>query len=175
MSLQSVIEAAQFRITGGSPFMWKCYGLNARALEFTAAGQEYYSALVYFDSESQVVYEINFHPNANDPASYSAQNYRWINPQFLEAHNTESTERGVDPKIYIDEERWIDCDLEEDIVDKISTFFRTGTYDERILVPLDLSDESIKALKDLAEKEGKTIDEIVNNILEDIIKSHQNK
>lgn len=161
MSLETIIKAAQFKISGGSPMLWKCYGDNARYLDFSTNTVEDVASVI-FDSVNQTVYEISFHPGED-------KYYRWINPEFFEAYMQEAISRDFDHDIVMDDIPWIDCDLEIDITEKINSFFLTGSYDERIMISLDLSDEAIQALVNLAGEKGVSIDDVVNDILIDII------
>ena len=160
MLLESVIKAAQFKIVGGAPFGWQNFGSNARTLEFSKTGDGYDCASVVFDTVTQEVYEITFNPEFD-----ASKNYRWINPTYLDEYKKECLKKGVTFEIFGDSDRWIDCELSEDIVDKISTYFSTGTFDERIMVSLDLSDEAVVALNTLAAAKGVSIDIVAEEIL----------
>lgn len=125
MNLQAVFEATQFKISGGSPFFWTCFGPFARRITFSANDCSQDDVDVIFDANSQVVYEIEFYPTLDTA-------YRWINPEFKDAFLQEYQDRGLDPTIVDGSEYWIDVSLGLDLVAKIKSYFLSYDVANRV-------------------------------------------
>jgi hypothetical protein len=90
MTLKQIIEACNYRIIGGDPYQWDCYGTDARFLEFSDQdGMECVS--VIFDSKTQVVYEVNLVVPGYEQA------FGWWNPDFESKYLKEANKRNVTP------------------------------------------------------------------------------
>lgn len=90
MKLIDVINAAEGRVCGGSEYCWKCWGDNARFMEFADIdGQEF--CTVVFDCKTYDVYDIQVFVPGHD------QCFIWWNPEFKEAHHNESKVRNINP------------------------------------------------------------------------------
>jgi len=90
MNLLDIINAAQGRICGGSEYQWRCFGPDARFLDFAdSAGLEVID--IVFDSKNQTVYEVSI-----CPAEPSNDHFIWINPAFRDNVMQEAQERKVD-------------------------------------------------------------------------------
>jgi hypothetical protein len=90
MTLKQIIEACNYRIIGGDPYQWDCYGTDARFLEFSDQdGLECVS--VVFDSKTQVVYEVNL------VVPGYKQAFGWWNPDFESKYLKEAKKRNVTP------------------------------------------------------------------------------
>lgn len=90
ITLKQITEACNYRIIGGDPYQWDCYGTNARFLEFSDQdGTECVS--VVFDSKTQVVYEVNLVVPGYEQA------FGWWNPDFEEAYQAECRKRKITP------------------------------------------------------------------------------
>ena len=77
---QELISAAQFKISGGSEYLWSCYGPHARYLDFTSDEFDFEMSLV-FDSITQEVYESSLYIKGSA--------FRWQNPDFIETFKQE--------------------------------------------------------------------------------------
>lgn len=67
MTLMEVIKQCGARVSGGSEYLWTCYGPNARYLEFAdVVGSEY--AHVIHDTKTYEVYEFALHVPGQDQA-----------------------------------------------------------------------------------------------------------
>jgi hypothetical protein len=132
MKLSDVITAAGARVSGGDPFMWKCYGENANFIEFRDTDSQGYAHAVY-DTENYVVYEIHIEVPGQDQA------FRWLNPDFKQAYYAEAVVMRVDPNMAWDEVGYIHVDTEELILEYLKDIGETY-YDN--LPIIESKDES---------------------------------
>lgn len=152
---KKLVKAAQFEITGGSEYLWNCYGKNARYLDMTNENFNVELNLV-FNSKNREVYQASLY--------LSGLAFRWIHPEFLNAYKEECYSRDIDPRIAYEEIFYTDCDVFEDFVAKVKDSFTTGKCDTSVLMTIDLLPEIEEIFSKLPE--GSNIDEFVLNILE---------
>ena len=99
MKLIDVILAAEGRVTGSEKYQWKCYGDNARYLDFVDVdGMDFCS--VIFDTKTFNVYQIDLHVPGTD------QCFKWLNPEFMSLLFNEARVRAIDPFQAWDEVRY---------------------------------------------------------------------
>lgn len=156
--LNEFLNLVNFQITGGSEYLWKCFGPNARYLD---SELDNYSLSCIFDTKTQELYTVDFCYNVNDE---NTEAYRWINPKYKEALFQESEERNVDPTNYCDEVQIVDFEnLHElvSIVDSLCGFTKYTT------MSLDLNEDVILFLSQKAMELNVTMDVLVCNILRD--------
>ena len=165
MQLKDVNESLEHRISGGSEYGWKCYGYNARFLDYES---EYATGSCVFDTEDQAVYEIHveFKDSEQKP-------YRWLNPLFKNVMYEEAAYRSVDANQAWDDVKWIDLETEEDFLEKASAIFKGEDFDKRVSVPLNLSKEELFTMMQLAHEKDITLNELVVEILQAVIDKHE--
>lgn len=132
MQLQDIITAAQFKISEGAEYQWACYGKNARFLDFQSDFEDV-SASCIFDSQNQTVYEASLY--------IGEKAYRWLNPYFSKAMYSESFERDIDPREFCEVCHFCDCEVPEDLLEKTTDAFNTGTCSDDIVIPINLTEE----------------------------------
>lgn len=164
MQLHQVTKALQFRITGGSEYLWNCYP-DGRYLDFTS---EFATASVIFNPNNHNIYEATVEPKDNRP-------YRWINPHYRTAVELEATSRGVDKNEAWDDVMWIDLETEDDFLEKAEAIFSGADFDRRIQVPLTLNNDEMLQLAMLAHDQDITLNQLVVNILSDAIERKSNE
>lgn len=91
MKLNKVMKAAEHRVAGGSEYGWKCFGPNARWMEFADNEDREFADAVY-DTVNNRVYQINVHIPGSDNRCVT-----WIDPEFEHAYVDEARRRKVDP------------------------------------------------------------------------------
>jgi hypothetical protein len=160
-TLKSYLEAIDFKITGGSDFGWSCYGENARYLDCSdSEGSDgSYSVHAIFDSATQQVYAMEAWDYVND------REYRWIDPDFVKAHNREAHRRDFDHQESFDGRKFIEIEVAEDILEKISAIVAGDEYDTRIQVPVDLPEDVMFTLMKEAHEKDMTFNELMEDIL----------
>ena len=165
MQLSEVNKTFNHQITGGSDYGWNCYGLNTWSIDYTS---NYAHGYVIFDTVTQKVYEVNV-----SPVSDTHKPYRYIDPEFREAHNAEAVDRNVDPNVAWDDTNWVDLETELDFIEKASKMFVGQTFDTRVVVPVDLDNDILLQLAMEAHKRDITLNKMVEEVLRNVIADHE--
>jgi len=165
MQLSEINNTFQHQITGGSDYGWDCYGSNTWSIDYSS---KYAHGYVIFDTVTQKVYEVNV-----SPVTDTHKPYRYIDPDYRMSHDTEAVDRNVDPNVAWDDTNWVDLETEEDFIDKASKMFKGEKFDTRIVVPLDLDNETIIQLSMEAHKRDITLNQMVEELLRNMIAQHE--
>lgn len=167
-SLRDFLEAIDFKITDGSEYCWECYGPNARYLDSHGPNlNQDYSIHCIFDSKDQTVYAIEAWDYRNN------REYRWMDPDYVDAYREEAELKDVDPDESMDGQRYINLEVPEDILEKVSKIVAGEEYDTRVDVPLVLPDDQIFELMKLAHERDITLNQLVEEVLLTAIEAHQ--
>jgi hypothetical protein len=168
ITLKDYIEAIEYRITEGSEYTWKCFGPNARYLDSHGPDlNQDYSISAVFDSMDQTVYCV-------DAWDYRTnRTYRWINPNYINAVKAESKKNNIDFYESYDGEKYIDIDVEEDILEKINAIVNGKEYDSRVKVPVVFSDQELLQYMKLAHEMDITFNELVERAIQEAIDSFE--
>lgn len=166
LTLKEWMEVADYKITEGDQYCWQSYGPNAYMLSSWSGKHDGYSFCVYFDTKTQLVYEVQAHDYKNERA------YRMINPDFAEAHDQEALEREVDGNQAWDDVSYIDLEEDDDFIQKCLAIKNGEDYDTRISVPLDLGDDELFELMKMAHERDLTLNEFVEDILREAIERY---
>lgn len=160
ITLKEFMEAIQYQITDTDNYLWDCYGPNAKHMEFWNKLHDG-SVIVncVFDTVDQTVYEVQAWDDTNDVE------YRWIHPAYIEGVAGEALRRGVDFFQSIDEKKYIDIEVPEDIMEKAAAMVAGEEYDDRLVVPLDLNQEQEHMLMKLAHEADMSLNQFVEFIL----------
>lgn len=165
LTIKEWMEIADYKISEGSDYQWQSYGPNAYIMTSWNGEHDGYSFSIYFDTKTQVVYEVQAHDYKNDRA------YRMINTEFAEANANEADDRDVDNNIAWDDLAYVDLEEDDDFIQKCLAIKAGEDYDTRVSVPLDLPDDVLFDLMKLAHSQDITLNELVESILEDAIKA----
>ena len=168
-TLEHFIKAIDYKITGGSDYGWDCFGPNARYLDCDnhADGVYTYGANACFDTVTQVIYSIELWDYVND------REYRWINPDFKFSYEDEARARKIDPNESLDDKKYIDLEVADDILEKINAIVNGRDYDARVKVPVDFSDEDLLKYMKLAHELDITFNELVERAIKEAIEQHE--
>lgn len=163
---QEIIIAAQYQISGGSEYLWACYGSNARYLDFSSEKFDFDMSLV-FDSVTQEVYESSLYIN-----QYA---FRWQNPDFISAYKEECFARNIDPRVAYDNVFYSNCDVFEDYIQKVTDSFNTGECDPDIIMRFDFTPEQMEVFSQLPE--GTNLEEFFLEVIQEQVSqiSKQNR
>ena len=156
ITIEDFLRTVDYRITSGSEYQWQCFGHNARYLDSEVL--EHYSASVVFDTETQVVYEATVCDYAADRA------YRWLNPDFKSNFDAEVQHRQAGDQAW-DTVNYTDLDVTEDFLTKAAAIVAGESYDTRITVPLEMSDNEMLRLMTMAHEQDITLNQLVEQIL----------
>ena len=170
MQLSEVNNVFQHKITGGSDYGWSCYGFDTWSIDYSS---KYAHGYVVFDIGTGKVREVSVSPNVDELLGQALKPYRYLDPDYRDAHNDEAKSRNVDPNQAWDDVKWIDLEVEEDFIDKASKMFNGETFDTRIVVPLDLDNDTMLKLAMEAHKRDITLNEMVEEVLRNVIAEHE--
>lgn len=169
MQLSEINNTFQHKITDGSEYLWNCYGNNVRTIDYTS---KYACGYVVFDTETHEVFEVSVSPVAG-AWDIEPKPYRYINPEHRMSYETEAEDRHVDPNVAWDDVKWVDLETEEDFIDKATKMFVGQTFDTRVVVPLDLDNDTILKLSMEAHKRDITLNQMVEELLRNMIAEHE--
>jgi hypothetical protein len=163
ITVAEFMKTINYRITGGSEYQWNSYGSHSRYLD---SDGETYSASIIFDSESTnsdgsgpIVYEATVCDYVNNRA------YRLINPLFKQQMLEEAASRGIESTFAWDSVEYKDLECNEDWLEKATAIVAGVEYDERISIPLDLSNEELFVLMKMAHERDVTFNQFIEMIL----------
>jgi hypothetical protein len=165
ITLKNFLQAVDYSITGGSDYGWACYGANARYLDCDESNQ--YSINCIFDSVDQTVYSVEAWDYLND------REYRWVHPDYIEQLKAESVQRECKFDISTDDRKFIDLEVAEDMLTKMSAIRHGEPYDTRISVPIDMPDEDLLKFMILAHERDMKFNDLVELALREAIKAHK--
>ena len=169
MYLSDLNEAFDHRISGGDEYLWHCYP-NGRFLEYKS---DYAWVSAIFNTETQEVYEVTV---SIDTSTWEpdVRPYRWLNPEFKDAHDTEAKDRNIDPSVAWDDVKWIDLESADDFLEKALAIFNgDDSFDKRIQVPLDLNEDEILKIALMAHKRDITLNKMVEVMLRSVMDEHK--
>lgn len=165
ISLMQLLSLVEINLTEVSDYLWKCYGLNnPKYFDFTDKNGNDLGSFVA--DKTGFVFEITF--------SYKDKEYRWVHPEFYNKLSEEYKKHNTDMHIAYDDVKFVDLELVSDALDKLSKLYLGEKIDERVVVPLELTDEEWNTLSKLAHEKDITVNKMVEEILENLIKEKKN-
>lgn len=107
MFIEDFFCIIQYKIDSGNPYLWKCFGTNARSVEHMdeSINTYRYSINADFDTKTRVIYVLETYDYED------GMSYRWINPEYKDAYNKEASDRDVDADIAYGNVEFTDVDL----------------------------------------------------------------
>jgi hypothetical protein len=167
ITLKHFMEVVDYKVTEGSDYCWQCYGPNAYRLDSWNQDQDGHSISIVFDTRTHVVYEANAYDYSRNRA------YRLINPDYKFGHDDEAAGRGVNVNQAWDDVNYVDLETDEDFLEKSRAIVANEDYDTRVEVPLNLPDDQLFDLMKLAHEQDKTLNQLVEDILRNVINLHE--
>ena len=167
INLKEWMELVDYKITEGSDYGWGCYGPNSFQLDSWNGvhGKGGYSFSIVFSTKSQKIYEVSMCDYTNDRA------YRMINPKFQEKHRKEAESRNVNLNEAWDDVDYVELDVLDDFIQKALAIRAGESYDTRVQVQVDFSDEDLLQYMKLAHERDMTFNEFVEEALRDAIEA----
>jgi hypothetical protein len=161
ITIKEWMELTDYKITEGSDYGWSCYGPYSYSLDSWNGvhGAGGYSFSITFSTKSQKVYEVSMCDYTNDRA------YRMINPKFQKKHAKEALERGVNLNEAWDCVDYVDLDVVDDFIQKALAIKAGESYDTRVQIEVDFSDEDLLQYMKLAHDRDMTFNELVEEAL----------
>ena len=164
MKIKQINEVLDHKITTGSEYTWNCYP-DARFLEYES---DYAHVSVIFSTINQEVYEAEICIK-RDAYKEDMRPYRWLNPDTKDAMIDEAKKRKVKYRKAWDDVKYIDLDLEVDFLEKAKAIFNGLDFDTRVLMEVDLDDETLLKLAVEAHKRDITINKYIEEVLQAFI------
>ena len=163
ITLKEFLELIEYRITESVEYMWECYGPNAMIIDSWDGEQDGHTLSIIFDKKTTEVFEVT----AADMGAKRV--YRMINPEYADAYVEETEKRGIDLNYAWDDVKYVDLDLTEDFINKATAIIAGEKYDDRVEIELTLSTELIHTAMQLAHQEDITLNQYINNILQQVV------
>jgi len=163
IDMQTWMELVDYKITEGSNYTWRCYGLNTYSLDSWNGKHDDggVSLHITFDTKNQTVFETTVCDYSNNRA------YRMIHPDYVKKHKKESKLHNVNADRAWDDINWIDLDLEEDFLEKARAIIAGEDYDSRVQISVELPADDLFQYMQLAHEQDVTL----NQWMEDAIRS----
>ena len=165
MKIDELLRVAKYQIVDSTPYEWECFGSNARFLDLDTPASKM-NIVCIFDTETEELYSLELYDYAQEHF------YRWIAEDSLNAVIAEHANRGFDFTTAFDDQTYTDVIL-EDIVEKITDIYAGREYDTRIMVPVNLPDNALDLLEEIAAAHAITLDELTDSILRDAIEQQK--
>lgn len=159
ITIKDFMETVDYKITEGSEFGWNCFGPNCHRLEYWSGEQDGCNISILFDTKDQTVYQMEAHDYSNNRA------YRWTGPAAAEAFYKECDQKDVGRDEAYDDVKFVELEVEEDMLTKARAIFLGEDYDTRVEIPLVLPDDSLFELMKMAHKRDITFNQLMENIL----------
>jgi hypothetical protein len=161
ITMKEWMELVDYKITEGSDYGWSCYGPNAYTLDSWNGvhGVGGYSFSIVFSTKSQKVYEVSMCDYTNDRA------YRMINPKNQKKHEKEALARNVNLDEAWDEVNYVNLDVVDDFIQKALAIRAGESYDTRVSMPVDFTDEELLTYMKMAHERDMTFNEFVEEAL----------
>tara|TARA_R110000803_G_scaffold49656_2_gene103302 strand:- start:1835 stop:2347 length:513 start_codon:yes stop_codon:yes gene_type:complete len=163
LTLKEFMDLIDYKITEGSKYQWECFGTNAYTLDSWDGDYQGHSFSILFDTQTQVVYQVEAHDYKNNRA------YRMVNADFSAAYTAECLERGVNEKQATEVVDFVDLDIVDDFIQKCLAIKAGEDYDTRISVPLELDDDMMFDLMKLAHARDITFNQMVELTLQEAL------
>jgi len=163
LTLKEFVELIDYKITEGSKYQWDCFGPNAYTLDSWDGDYQGHSFSILFDTQTQVVYQVEAHDYKNNRA------YRMMNADFSSAYTAECLKRRVAEKEAYEGVEYVDLDDVDDFIQK-SLAIRAGEdYDTRVSIPIDMPEAELMVLFKMAHKRDITFNQLMIEVLQEAI------
>ena len=161
--ISEFLEAIQYNIANISEYAWSCYGTDSVCVDSTKDGC--YDTSANFCTKTKEIREVTLY-------DYSInKSYRWTDPEYAFARQLESMKKNVNDKIAYGVVEFVDVDVIEDILEKIQDIYNGIQYDERVIIPLDISDKDFLQFAKAAHALDITFNEFVEVSIKEAIKN----
>ena len=161
-TLTNFLKAIDYNITETSEYSWGCYGDGIRSMDSYNLGLNECSAI--FTKNGGTIRELTLHDYDNN------RSYRWTDPQFEQARKDEALSFGVDDNLAYDKLEFIELEMIEDMLEKMTAVTRGEEYDTRIMIPLDITDKEFLEVARAAHALDITINAFFTMAIEEAIR-----
>lgn len=162
ITLHEWLELVGYKIVEGYDYMWDCYGKDA-AYGLIAGNMTSYSTDIIFCKETHEVREVVVSEEKTN------RKYRLVDPNFIDAMYEEASIRLIETS----EDFYIDLETSEDFLEKANAIIKGIEYDDRISIPLDMSDAELLIMMRAAHALDITFNQFVEMAVTEAIKDIQ--
>lgn len=168
VTLKQWMEVVNYRITEGDAWNSEAFGSNAHCLSAWNGvhGAGGWSLNIVFDTETQLVYQVEVCDYTNDRA------YRIINPLYKAAAAKEAQSNEYADQAW-DDVNYTDLETDEDWLDKATAIVNGEEYDNRVSIPIDLPEHELMVLFKRAHEEDLTFNDFVEKILREALANEE--
>lgn len=152
ITLNDWLKLVDYKIVEGYDYKWNCYGKNAAYGLCAGSNAELFSSEIVFCKETYQARELTITDNKNN------RTYRFVDPMFAVALQEEANKRGY-AGFYVD--YYIDLETPEDFMQKASAIVKGIGYDERIIIPMEMTDAEMLILMRAAHELDITLNQFV--------------
>lgn len=164
ITLQDGLKQVDYTVTETWQYCWDCFGEKAIGFDAT---NEYADVTFMYNAELDELVQVTVNMSYNHPEYNKGKMfaYRWTHPDFVKAVYEESVKRGIDDGIAWDDVRWADTDSEEDILQKVSDMWNGVPHDTRVIMNIDIDDETFLIVAKRAHERDITFNEMITEML----------
>ncbi len=169
MNLKQILDAADYRMAGGEPYQWNCYGDYSHYLDIADVDGNVVANAIY-DCLTQEIYEavVSYYGDTD----LQSVCYRWTaSPEYVRRRQDEAKSRNVDDTVAWDEIKYTDLETEEDFLEKLTAILNHEDFDRRVQVPLDLSNDELLTLFKQAHERDMTFNDYMAEVLEQALRT----
>jgi hypothetical protein len=172
ITIEQWMHAVNFRISEGSTYGWQCFGSNAYVLTSWDGEHDGVSADITFDTQTQTVFQVCVHDYSKDRA------YRLTNPDYMDSYQSEVKTRSSSLDSELEDPAWddikyIDLDLDNDMLEKLTAIMNYHDYDERVSISVEFTEQELLKYMTMAHERDITFNEFVMEALTDLIKQYE--
>jgi len=158
MKIGEYLKLIGYRIGDCSDFGWECFGPNTKFIESNMINDNYYTNCIYNPASEEI-----FHITFTDCITHKM--YEWIHPDYIQKYDDEFKQNNIFSEDTSNDDDDIRVEIIEDIVEKVQCVMDGKEYDPRILVPVDLDEDTIQELTAIAAERGISIDKLIEDAL----------
>jgi len=166
MNFARFCELTQHRLTEVSHFIWPCFGENAHSFSYWNEDHDGFSISTIVRLDGMIVEVLEVCDYAGNRA------YRWFNPNTgaRDAYMKSAVANSGDQRNQAwDDVNFVDLEVLEDFIAKAEAIRDGRDYDERVTMPIDISDEDFAKIAKLAHDRDITFNQMVEHILREEI------
>lgn len=161
ITLKEWLEIIDYRVIEGGTFMWDCFGPHAYQLSSWEYPDDNFSTGIVFDTITQEVYMVEVCDYINERA------YRLITPAHRDSFLQYSMNRIGDASYAWDNVEFTDLEVVSDWKEKAIAIWNKQDYDTRVVISVDMPQDLIIRLYELAHAADITVNKFVEQILQE--------
>ena len=163
MHIKEILELMNYQLASTTDYLWTSFGENAKFWDFYDT-EENETCTAITNSKMEVVCLEAFCDYLDEPKMY-----RWVDEKYKESFMNENNEKSYEENEY----RIIDCETCDDILTKMKAILNRQNFDQRIKVPIELSDDLFLFVAKQAHEKDITFNQEMEHVLKTIIEKEK--